>query len=424
MYRQALSKSFVASSWVDRAGERLTLVCSPEGQLLVWCARTVVPELVRHRIRKAMGPSLNWPLFLSLVWFHDVGALVYRTLNEVCPDVVPKSTLDVLRQRAQAGALLNRALAKELAQICQAFQESGVPVIAFKGAPLAIMAYREQTLRDYGDLDLVVPQHRLTDAQRVLWSQGYRPQDQIKPAPVESHHDEPYHLFVKKNVPGYVDLQWVMAHEHFAFRLDRPEIWDRCVPLSVEGKQVMSLSPEDLLIILCVHGSKHAWERLKWVADVAELLRAQRLNWNLVFATATTWKCRRMLLMGLALAHRVMEVPLPPDIVHTALTDPDLAVLVERVPKSLLAQQQEGIDEHDGPALYFTLKDSWWDRWRYAIVVLRHDHHKFQNSPSWFRWKREVRLLAHLVERLRASASISVVKTLLRLLDRCNISAR
>ena len=78
-------------------------------------------------------------------------------------------------------------------------------------------------------------------------------------------------MFAKKTSLLRVDLPWVMA-------------------------------PEELLIILCVHGSKHAWERLKWVVDVAELLRSQRLNWKRVFSTATKWKCRRMALLGLAFA--------------------------------------------------------------------------------------------------------------------------
>ncbi|MEO8342158.1 MAG: nucleotidyltransferase family protein, partial [Nitrospirota bacterium] len=65
---------------------------------------------------------------------------------------------------------------------------------------------------------------------------------------------------------------------------------------------VRGMAPEEFLIILCLHGSKHGWERLKWVADVAELLRSQWINWKRVFSTAAERKCHRMLLLGLALA--------------------------------------------------------------------------------------------------------------------------
>jgi hypothetical protein len=140
--------------------------------------------------------------------------------------------------------------------------------------------------------------------------------------------------------------------------------------MSIDGQRVRGMAPEELLIVLCVHGSKHAWERLKWVADVAELLRAHRLDWQRVFSTATKWKCRRMLLLGLALADRLMKIPLPPDILSAISADHDVPVLARCMPKSVLADQDCAIDEQDAVALYFSLKDNWWERWRYWLVHL------------------------------------------------------
>ncbi len=415
MQAQAMRKNSRASSSMIQASDRLSPSYTPEGQLLIWCARTDLSVRIRHLVREAAGRPMDWQLVLSLAWYHSVGPLVYRTLNTACADLVPKESLDMLRHRTQAGTLLNRALAHELVQVCQAFNESGIPVIAFKGVPLAVMAYQDIILRDFDDLDLIVPQARLADAQKVLWSQGFRPLSRSRDEFQTSHFDEPYHVFVKKNSPTPVDLQWVMAHEQFAFRLDRADIWDRCVPMSINGQLVKTLAPEELLIILCVHGSKHAWERLKWVVDVAELLRSQQLNWERVFSTATKWKCRRMLLLGLALANRLMKIPLPPDILNAISADHDVSVLAQCMPKGLLTHQHEGIDEHDGPALYFSLKDSWWERWRYGLVLLHHDHPILRRLPSWFRWQKELTLLAHIVQPLRAFAVLCLpVKSLRR----------
>lgn len=392
----------------------------PEVQFLIGCARTSHPEFTRSRIREAAQRGMNWPLLLDLARYHGVGPLLYRTISTVCPNLVPKDSLDALRQVTQAGTLLNRVLAGELVQLCRAFDESGVPVVPFKGATLAAMAYKDLSLRDFDDLDFIVSQHRLADAQRVLCSQGYLPRDRSHDEPDAAHADEPYHVFVKKNSLLRVDLQWVMAHEQFAFRLDRPEVWGHLVPVSINGQGVRGMAPEELLLILCVHGSKHAWERLKWVADVAELLHSQRLNWKRVFSTATEWKCHRMLLLGLALANRLLEIPLPADILNAISGDHDVTVLARRMPKSLLTHQHEGIDEHDGPALYFSLKDSWWERWRYGLVLVRHGHPSIKHLPSWFRWKRQVTLLSRIGEFFRTSAVIRAMMTLRRAIGRSN----
>lgn len=392
----------------------------PEAQFLIGCARTSHPEFTGSRIREAAQHGMNWPLLLDLARYHGVGPLLYRTISTVCPDLVPKDSLDTLRQVTQAGTLLNRVLARELVRLCRAFEESGVPVVPFKGATLAAMAYKDLSLRDFDDLDFIVPQHRVADVKRVLWSLGYSPRDRSPDEHDAAHADEPYHVFVKKSSVLRVDLQWVMAHEQFAFHLDRREIWDHLIPVSIDGHQVRGLAPEDLLIILCVHGSKHAWERLKWVADVAELLRAHQLNWNGVFSTATRWKCRRMVLLGLELANRLMEVPLPIYILNMIAADHDVTVLARRMPKSMLTHQQDGIDEHDGPALYFSLKDSWWERWRYGMVLVRNGHPLITHLPSWFRWKRQMTLLSRIGEFFRASAAINAVKTLRRAIGGSN----
>ncbi|HEY6086011.1 MAG TPA: nucleotidyltransferase family protein, partial [Nitrospira sp.] len=224
----------------------------------------------------AAGP-LNWPLLVDLAWFHGVGPLASRALNSVCPDLMPKETRDGLRHRTQAERMANHALTRELVQICRVFSEEGIPVIPFKGVTLAMAAYGDTALRDFDDLDFIVPQHRVSDAQQILWSQGYCPRDHSRE---DRHGDEPYHVFVKGSSLLRVDLQWVMAHDQFAFRLDRSDVWERRVPMLIEGSTISTLAHEELLIVLCVHGSKHAWERLKWVVDVAELLRAQRLDWE------------------------------------------------------------------------------------------------------------------------------------------------
>jgi hypothetical protein len=370
----------------------------PEAQFLILSARTSLSDVISRRVREVAQAGLKWPLLLDLARYHGVGPLLYRTISTVCPDLIPKESLNALRQVTQAGTLLNRVLAVELIQLCQAFDESGVPVVPFKGATLATMAYEDLNLRDFDDLDFIVPQHRLADAQRVLCSQGYLRRGRSHDEPDAAHADELYHVFVKKNSLVRVDLQWVMAHKQFAFRLDRPEILGRLVPVSIDGHQVKGLAPEDLLIILCVHGSKHAWERLKWVADVAELLRSRPdLDWNQIFLYASNWRCRRMLYMGLSLAYLVLDTPLPKAVRTRLEKDSDVQALSCRMPASLLANRQEGIDEEQAGALYFSLKDSWWERWLFGLLLCRAHSQLATNPPSWFRWRYSLPCLASVM---------------------------
>jgi hypothetical protein len=311
---------------------------------------------------------------------------------------VPAESLTQLRQKTQAGAVLNRSLAQELVVLCEAFAERGVPVTPIKGAALAVLAYGDLTLRDFSDLDLLVPEGSIAEAQAVLLAQGYERKDP-SPEPGETGHEEgPYHVFIKKRTLFRVDLQWVMAHQHFLFQLDRPEFWQCRTAVPLASKTVQGLTPEDLLIVLCVHGSKHAWEQLKWVCDVAELLRAhQRLDWERIFSNASNWHCRRLLYMGLSLAHLVLNAPLPEAVVARFSVDADVQMFSHRMPATLLSNHRDGVNEEQAVALYFSLKDSWWERWWFGLMLCRDQSPLVTTPPTWFRWRISLSRLARLI---------------------------
>lgn len=370
----------------------------PEAELMIWCTRTVITDDLKLRIRQRVQKALDWSMVLEMAMYHGVVPLLYRSLSTVALDLVPAHSLGRLRQKAQVGALLNRSLAQELIVLCEAFQARGVPVIPIKGATLAVLAYGDLSLRDFTDLDLLVPQGSIPEAQAVLLSHGYEKRASSDRPHELKHDDGPYHVLIKRRTLSRVDLQWVMAHRHFTFRLDRPEFWQHQISVSFEGKTIQSLAVEDLLIVLCVHGTKHAWECLKWVCDVAELLRAHPgLDWERCLISASNWHCRRMLYMGLSLARFVLDAPLPEAVLARLEDDSDVRALSHRMPASLLADNGQGVTEEQGGALYFSLKDSWWDRWWFGLLLCRTHSHLATTPPAWFRWRRSLPCIASAI---------------------------
>ena len=71
-----------------------------------------------------------------------------------------------------------------------------------------------------------------------------------------------------------LELHWAITPRHFVCPLDLAGMFERRVALDVAGHTVYQPEPTDQLVILSVHGTNHRWERLQWIADVAELLRA------------------------------------------------------------------------------------------------------------------------------------------------------
>jgi hypothetical protein len=370
----------------------------PESELLVWCARTVVTEELKAAIRQRVQGPLDWAFVLDLAWYHGVGPLLQRNLSAFCSDLVPTEFLTQLQHRMQAGAMLNRSLAQELLGLCGAFEAQGVPVIPIKGASLAVAVYGDLTLRDFNDIDLLIPKDSITKAQAVLLALGYQSEDPSFNPDSTDHNEGPYHVFLKKRTLFRVDLQYMMADFHFMFRLDRPEFWRHRMPIRMGERVVQGLAPEDLLIVLCVHGSKHVWEKLKWVCDVTELLRSHRhLDWERIYSNASTWRCQRLVYMGLSLAHRVLDAPVPDAVLARFSTDPDVQLLSLRMPSTLLTDPHVGVHQGETVAFYFSLKDSWWERWRLGLILCRDQSPLITALPVWFRRRTLLRHLARFV---------------------------
>ena len=69
---------------------------------------------------------------------------------------------------------------------------------------------------------------------------------------------------------------------------------------------------ETLVALLCLHGAKDTWHKLIWLCDVDRLIRVSpSLDWEEVRAFAEESRCRRAVGLGLLLAHRLLETPLP-----------------------------------------------------------------------------------------------------------------
>jgi hypothetical protein len=110
----------------------------------------------------------------------------------------------------------------------------------------------------------------------------------------------------------YLELHWDVAEKGVTVGINR-ELWwrDPQMVLLLE-REVPTLGPENGLLYLCLHGTKHAWSRLKLVVDCADYLRAfPEIDWALVEERAHDAGLLRCLALGLRLAQSLGGISLP-----------------------------------------------------------------------------------------------------------------
>lgn len=314
---------------------------SSEHELLLCCARTQADAATAERIRTLSAQKLDWEYLLRAAYRHALTALLYYQLNAHARDTAPTHYLSELKRRFQANAARNLFLTKELCRILRLFASEGVPVVPYKGPALAVAAYGNLSLRHFIDLDILVPKREVLRAKELLLSSGYRLEPPLTPAQqavvLRTQHNLPF----VSEARLVVELHWEVAAKKFSDALDAEGMWERLEQVTLAGETVEGLAPEDALPALCVHGSKHFWERLAWVCDVAELMRARpALDWRRIMSKANEAGYDRMLFLGLRLAAELLGARLPEEVRRAAFADR----AVERLARQV---RRQVFDEHD-----------------------------------------------------------------------------
>jgi hypothetical protein len=230
--------------------------------------------------------------------------LLYWQLNSISPETIPSNILDELSAHFRDNNLRNLSLTRELLKLLREFETGQIPAIPYKGPVLAAVAYGNLALREFDDLDILVRRQDVFRARELLASFGYGPAYRLTRAQEAAYirygDQFPY---IRDHDSSIVELHWAFASRAFSFLLSTERQWWHLERISLGGSTVSTFSPEDLLLILCVHGSMHLWERLQWVCDVAELIHVRgQMDWGRLMERATALGCRRALLLGLSLA--------------------------------------------------------------------------------------------------------------------------
>ena len=283
----------------------------PEHELLLLCAHRGSAANIRERVVELARGGIDWDYLFLLARRHAVLPLLYRGLEGV--DGLPAGFRARLRDEFRKNATRNTLLAGEMARLARLFEAEGVPLLAYKGPALAQQAFGDITVRRFVDLDVIVRRRDARRAGELLRSLGY-----VKPEGLTEAHEE--FLLRRQHNLAYtrdgglmiVELHWEVAPAHFAAVPVGEGVWERATAVKLFGTEVRCPSPEDLLLALAVHGTKHLWERLAWVCDVAALVNSRTdFDWPHVQRRARESRVERMLHLALLLARGLAGAELP-----------------------------------------------------------------------------------------------------------------
>lgn len=317
----------------------------PIHSLLLLCARS--PEHLSSQIqtRAIAEAGLDWSVLLTTAAQHGMAPLVCQRLEAVAGDVLPELWRARFREEFARNTRRNLVLAAELFRILAALEANNVLALPYKGPVLAAQAYGDIALRQFADLDIVVPHQEIGSALRAMASLGY--ECEVDPLGARNlrfiNRGEVGQLsFSRAGALSTVELHTEKTMRYFPAPLDWKELRSRLNNIPCAGGLIRTFSPEDTLCLLSVHGAKHFWERLGWICDVSNLARLpQAIDWALAEQIARKMRCWKMVLLGMALANRMLHAPVPRHVLNSIEEDSAILEMARGVQSSFFSRTGE-----------------------------------------------------------------------------------
>jgi hypothetical protein len=243
----------------------MALVTRPEIALLLCGARTTAladPANAAQMQTLAAGP-LDWAEVLALAQAQGVLPLVWAAVEAACRDAVPPEVRAKAEAEVQTNARRNLFFTRALVNVIGLLAAQGLAVLPYKGPVLAAQVYGRPSLRQFADLDILVPGATCQRCGRTCWR---RRSSLARGRPPPAKNAPPrYEIQLHPHSPtrawrwSYTDMtpNYSGSHRRREARAHRQrDAWRRAP----------TFGPAWQLLSLCVHGANHCWLKLSQVA--------------------------------------------------------------------------------------------------------------------------------------------------------------
>lgn len=301
---------------LDDMREKLHL--QPEEKFILYSA-DIHPDPSLLNAMDSLIPSIrDWEGFTKKAINRAASPLIVSKLGQMPnASLIPDHVLRSLKQASLRTLTRNMLLTEHFRQVIRAFTDAGIPVIALKGSMLSDWLYGDINLRQFSDLDLLVPQEKGLEALEILQGMGFSSSDLTMSDFVKANSLVVHYTPMIKNGVS-VEIHIRLHSEAERYQVDLPGIWKRAIPIQMHGVTALGLCPEDLLLHLCFHLDKHFRSgefQFTCLYDIVNMLnhKGDVIDWTLFEQTCLQAKAESVTFKYLLLSSKYLNGKIPPD---------------------------------------------------------------------------------------------------------------
>lgn len=365
-------------------------------QFLVNCCKTDPSKDDKAFILSSLNTDkLNFNTLMHLANQHGILPLVYKTIKKLTEDnpqsritnyQLPEHLLADLKSAYSQIARRNMLVTSELMKIIHLLRENSIKALAFKGPTLSQMAYGDITLRQYGDLDILIKKEDIDKINVLFKESGY--QHLLPLTSVQSSIRLKYAKdlsFIHPSKGIHIEMHWAFLNQNYPIQMDLENFWLETQEIKLNDSTMHTFSNENLLVYLAIHGSRHLWERIAWIKDIDLLIQKNEINWEKLINKVGGTGFEKMVYLALHLNVILFQTALPTSIHHEIKKYPQIVPLTHFVFESWITQKNSFQTTYMQTKLLPGFKDKF-IYLRTRLLQPSLDEYLYVNLPKGLQW--------------------------------------
>ncbi len=310
---------------------------TPEGCLILAVSSVLADD---NKLNDLVKPELDWGKIVTRAIACDVAPMLYHRLRNLpAVRLVPPPAMDRLKKSYQWHAGRNLNLYGKLQEVRDAFAREKIPLILLKGAVLADLVYGNVALRPMRDLDILVKKNDLDAADELLQRMGYTPSEAYRPEQWfrNFHHNIPY---LSRDRSLILELHHNIVLPAAPVTIAAEDLWQDARTVEVMNDTALVLSPEKLIVHLCVHLAydDRFYRSLRSLTDIAATIAfyKENIDWTKFTSDVRAYNADRSVYYALWLACALVDAELPLAVLESLARSKGNSLLNDRILKFVI----------------------------------------------------------------------------------------
>lgn len=251
----------------------------------------------------------EWNQLFTRANLHGILPLVFTTLKSSSLDI-DESVLSAFKQGTLEIAKENMLMSSELLRVTKFLNAQDIAVTSFKGPALSFMIHKDITLRQYSDIDILIDMSDIYEAAQLLVNNGYTTDIDLKFLKNKQFIIASKDLAFIHTVSGVnLELHWELFDSKLAIKSN--DFFKSTQDIKLFNTSLKTFATTNLLVYLCMHGSKHYWERIEWIVDIDRIVREYDVEWDVLQEQSEKLEIKTLVYVGLSISNKLFHTPIP-----------------------------------------------------------------------------------------------------------------